>query len=174
MTGTGEEKLYRLKTVPADLQFKEILRDDAHGIVYVIYEPAQGPRRDGIQIVLSRNYTLPDPLILRDASIAAAANFLPVPGVVLDDGLPGGLRLALWHETSGSYRLDIHPAETSLTLEQAAALLEPFVPAPEPPPTGTGRAMDRPQDVGRAWIAAGVVLALSLALGSAALLLHRR
>jgi hypothetical protein len=162
------------------MRFDGVLRDDSRGqgLAYVIYtlltEPSitESGGSPAIQIVLSRTYNDPTPLLLRDASAATAADFLPVPGVALrDDSAPQD---AFWHEAAGLYRIGIDPQRTSLTLEEVAALLEPFVPAPEPPLTGAGRAADQPQDVERAWTAAGVVLALSLALGSAALFRRRR
>lgn len=101
-------------------------------------------------------YNDPDPVLLRDASVASAADFLPAPGIALRDDPV--LRVAAWHEAAGSYHLIIDPRKTPLTLEEAAALLEPF--APGPPNTGDGPIA--PGSDGMAWGAvslAGAVLA---------------
>jgi hypothetical protein len=162
------------------MRFDGVLRDDSRGqgLAYVIYtlltEPSitESGGSPAIQIVLSRTYNDPTPLLLRDASAATAADFLPVPGVALrDDSAPQD---AFWHEAAGLYRIGIDPQRTSLTLEEVAALLEPFVPAPEPPLTGTGQPIDRPRGSEAGFVVASVVLALSLGLGSAAWLLRRR
>jgi hypothetical protein len=113
-------------------------------------------------------YNDPDPVLLRDASVAAAADFLPAPGIALRDDPV--LRVAAWHEAAGVYHLIIDPRKTTLTLEEAAALLEPF--APGPPNTGDG---PRARSDGMAWGAvslAGAVLAG--AAGVLSLLMVRR
>jgi hypothetical protein len=141
LKSAAPELLYHLRSVPAGLFFDGVLRDDSRGqgLAYVIYKSTADP--DGapaLQIVLSRSYLDPDPLILRDESVVTAADFLPVPGVALRDEV---LRDALWHEAAGRYWITIDQQRTSLTLEEVAALLERFSPppAPAPPPTGTGR-----------------------------------
>lgn len=146
MQSTSPELLYHLKSVPAGLQFGGIVRDDSRGqgLVYVIYKSTADPSGSpAVQIVLSRTYSDPEPLVLRDASIATAADFLPVPGVVLSEA--GLIQEALWIGDSGLYRLEIDPNRSSLTIQGVASLLEPFTPAaPGPPQTGSGGA--RPQD----------------------------
>lgn len=136
MTGAGPDKLYRMKTVPEGLQLRGIERYPASlGLIRIDYVSVKDPGL-GVKIELDRYFNLPDPLILRDVSIATAANYLPVPGVALDDGM--AVRTALWHETAGKYVIYIDPGATSLTLEEAAALLEPFDPGVAPPATGSG------------------------------------
>ena len=157
VTSTAPERLYRLRTVPDGMRFEGVIRDDSRGLVYVLYkslaDPEGGPP---VQIELSRVYNDPDPVLLRDASVASAADFLPVPGIALRDDPV--LRVAAWHEAAGSYHVIIDPGKTTLTLEEAAALLEPF--APGPPNTGDGPIA--PGSDGMAWGAvslAGAVLA---------------
>ncbi|MGH2632697.1 MAG: hypothetical protein ACRDG3_04735, partial [Tepidiformaceae bacterium] len=105
------------------------MRDDSRGqgLVYVMYKATADPGGSPvIQIVLSRTYSDPLPLILRDASIATAADFLPVPGVATaDDGL---VQSALWVGAAGLYRLEIDPNRSSLTINDIAPLLEEFSP----------------------------------------------
>jgi hypothetical protein len=154
------------------MRFEGVMRDDSRGqgLVYVLYEsladPGGGP---AVQIELSRVYNDPDPLLLRDATVATAANFLPAPGVALRDDPV--LRAAAWHEAAGAYHLTIDPRKTTLTLEEAAALLEPFVPAP--PNTGNGPIA--PGSDGMAW-GAGPLTAAALAgtAGALSLLVARR
>lgn len=159
VTSTAPERLYRLRTVPDGMRFEGVMRDDSRGqgLVYVLYkslaDPEGGPP---VQIELSRVYNDPDPVLLRDASVATAADFLPAPGIALRDDPV--LRVAAWHEAAGSYHLIIDPGKTTLTLEEVAALLEPF--APGPPNTGDGPIA--PGSDGMAWGAvslAGAVLA---------------
>ena len=103
-----------------------------------------------ITISSNRFYGDPDVLILRDGGIATPADFLPVPGVALQDSI---IREAIWHGPQGRYRLAIDQARTSLSLEDAAAMLETFLtPAvPAPPATGNGvlqRGRSSPPDKG--------------------------
>ncbi|MBK8559358.1 hypothetical protein [Candidatus Amarobacter glycogenicus] len=159
---SASQRLYRLQSVPSGLVFVGVERDD-RGHSFVVYKSVGDP--DGsstVQIVVTEGHRDPDPIILRDASAAAAADFLPVPGVAIRELAN---LAAMWHEDGRSYMLIIDGAKTALTLEQAAALLEPFTPA-GPPSTGSGAAVARE---GRAWPAtAGVGVAV---MGAGALLL---
>ncbi|NJD66743.1 MAG: hypothetical protein FIB00_16130 [Chloroflexi bacterium] len=152
---SGSQRLYRLRSVPAGLVFVGVEGDD-RGHTFIVYKSVGDP--DGsstVQIIVTEGYRDPDPVILRDASTAAAADFLPVPGIAVRELTN---LTAVWHEGGRGYMLIIDGNKTALTLEQVAALLEPF--APEPPNTGDGPIA--PGSDGMAWGAvslAGAVLA---------------
>lgn len=125
-------RLYRLKSVPSGLVFAGVEHDE-RGHSFVVYKSVGDP--DGsstVQIIVTEGHRDPDPIILRDASAAAGADFLPVPGIAIRDLTNSS---ALWHEGGRGYMLIIDGAKTALTLEEVAALLEPFTP-PGPPATG--------------------------------------
>lgn len=173
VTSTAPERLYRLRTVPDGMRFEGVMRDDSRGqgLVYVLYkslaDPEGGPP---VQIQLSRVYNDPDPVLLRDASVATAADFLPAPGIALRDDPV--LRVAAWHEAAGSYHVIIDPGKTTLTLEQVAALLEPFTP---PGPPDTGNAVNAVGSDGMAWGAVSLAgAALAATAGALSFLVARR
>lgn len=129
---SASQRLYRLKSVPIGLVFVGVERDD-RGHSFVVYKSVGDP--DGsstVQIIVTEGHRDPDPIILRDASAAAAADFLPVPGIAIRELTN---LTAVWHEGGRGYMLIIDGTKTTLTLEGVAALLEPFTP-PGPPDTG--------------------------------------
>jgi hypothetical protein len=132
-------------------------RDDFNGIVYVSYTSITEPdARFPLQIVLARAYSDPEPLLLRDASVATAANFLPVPGVALRDVTN---HTAMWPEAAGRYTILIDQQYTSISLEEVAALLEPFTPPRPQAPPATGSGAMRPANPVSTLTALGVLLA---------------
>jgi len=166
---SAPQRLYRLRSVPIGLVFVGVERDD-RGHSFVVYKSVGDP--DGsssVQIIVTEGHRDPDPIILRDASAAAAADFLPVPGIAIRELANMS---AVWHEGGRGYMLIIDGAKTALTLEQVAALLEPVTP---PGPTETGNAVNAVGSDGMPWGAvslAGAVLAA--AAGGLSLLVARR
>lgn len=163
------ERLYRLRTVPAGLEFF-LLERDQRGHVIIGYRSLGTSDAAAIQIIVTEGYRDPDPVILHDASAAQAANYLPAPGIAIrEPSFPS----ALWHENGRQYMLVIDTAKTTLSIEQVAALLEPFT-APAPPATGATAASES----GAGWplplIGGGLLIAAALAMAALSLATRRR
>lgn len=163
------ERLYRLRTVPPGLEFF-LLERDQRGHVVIGYRSLGTTDAAAVQIIVTEGYRDPDPVILRDASAAQAANYLPVPGIAIrEPSFPS----ALWHENGRQYMLVIDTARTTLSIEQVAALLEPFT-VPAPPATGT----TPPPERGTAWprtpVAGALLVAAALTMAALGLGPRRR
>jgi hypothetical protein len=124
------ERLYRLRTVPDGLEFFLLERDD-RGHTVTVYRSIGNPEGAAVEIIVTEGQRDPEPIILAVPSSASAADFLPVPGIAIRYLTS---LTAAWHEGGRSYMLIIDGAKTTLTLEEAAALLEAFTPGP--PNTG--------------------------------------
>jgi hypothetical protein len=137
VTSSAPERLYRFQAVPEGLRLRGIERNPtAGGSATVVYESVLDAGVPAVTITLGRMFSEPDFVQLRDVSVAGAADYLPRPGLSIDTGV--NELVAMWHEAAGRYTMVIDTGRTSLTLQEAAALLEPFT-VPAAPDTGSGQ-----------------------------------
>ena len=134
-SSTALPNVYRVGDLPAS--FRETIGFDH--VTYDLPHPSDGNIITAITISLRRTFNEPELLLLREASQAQPADFLPRPGVVIEPG--PGLQIGQWIEPGGHYRIEVETELAGLTLDEVAARLiasEPRELGPYPPGTETG------------------------------------
>jgi hypothetical protein len=154
----------------------------------VTYAPVSGvaPGQGYVTITVSRTYRQPTVLTTPPGAAVntyVAATYLPKPGIAVANSATSA---ALWIGPGGLYTLSIDSAHSSLTLQQAAALLVPVdlsqlqasltptaTVTPQPPATGNGTTR-RSGDLAEIVLFASGLLLLSLSAGIGRAVLGRR
>jgi len=152
-------QLYGLSPLPSYLRLSGIEHSVEAGaeVVSVVYEalregppgsPPLPPARAAVRIAFRADALVqPFPIKLFITSQASAADFLPMPGLLLEPG--AAAEIGYWFEAGGLYRLSIEspgPTLGSLEIRHLSRLLkvmtaeEILAPPPGPPATGSGLA----------------------------------
>jgi hypothetical protein len=153
----GPAQLYGLSPVPSYLRLSGIEHSVEAGadVVTVVYDalregppgsPPLPPARAAVRITFrADDLVQPFPIRLFITSQASAADFLPMPGLLLEPG--AAAEIGYWFEAGGLYRLSIEspgPTLGSLEIRHLSGLLkvmtaeEILAPPPGPPATGSG------------------------------------